>query len=107
MKIILSAKEFSQETGYPLKTLRRLCRQGILKHWRSGRVYLLEKEQTISALRQMQENFKIYPMNLPRKKPITKNKNPVTETFADRIKRITKNKKSPNDSTNIVRAGAN
>lgn len=42
--MIISAKEFAARTGFPVKLVRRLCRTGILEHWLSGRVYLLDKE---------------------------------------------------------------
>lgn len=48
--MLMSAKEFCQATGWPLKTIRRLCRTGQLECWQQGRVYLLEKEATLIKL---------------------------------------------------------
>ena len=39
--MVISAKQFCAETGWPLKTIRRMCRTGQLEHWQRGRVYLL------------------------------------------------------------------
>ena len=55
--MLLSAKDFCKETGWPVKTIRRLCRTGQLECWRSGRVYLLDKEETLIRL----ELFKQQP----------------------------------------------
>ena len=48
--MLMNAKEFCRETGWPLKTIRRLCRTGQLECWQQGRVYLLEKEATLIKL---------------------------------------------------------
>jgi len=56
--MLMSAKEFCQATGWPLKTIRRLCRTGQLECWRSGRVYLLNKAETLTRL----ELFKEQPL---------------------------------------------
>ena len=42
--MVISAKQFCAETGWPLKTIRRMCRTGQLEHWQRGRVYLLNKD---------------------------------------------------------------
>lgn len=55
--MIMSAKDFCRETGWPLKTIRRMCRAGQLEHWQQGRVYLLDKEATLVRL----ELFKQQP----------------------------------------------
>lgn len=55
--MLLSAKDFCKETGWPVKTIRRMCRTGQLECWRSGRVYLLDKEETLIRL----ELFKQQP----------------------------------------------
>lgn len=48
--MLLSAKEFCKETGWPVKTIRRMCRTGQLECWQQGRVYLLNKEETLARL---------------------------------------------------------
>lgn len=41
---ILSAKDYANETGYPLVTLCRLIRQGVIPHERRGAGYLLDAD---------------------------------------------------------------
>ena len=33
--MVISAKQFCAETGWPLKTIRRMCRTGQLEHWQA------------------------------------------------------------------------
>ena len=40
--MLMNAKQFCSETGWPLKTIRRMCRTGQLEHWQRGRVYLAQ-----------------------------------------------------------------
>lgn len=58
---VLSAKQFSAETGFPLKLIRRLCRTGLLPHWRSGKVYLLDKDQALSRMQMLKEQVLTRP----------------------------------------------
>ena len=53
--MLMCAKQFCAETGFPLIMIRRLCRTGILPYWRSGRVYLLDKERTLEKLELLRE----------------------------------------------------
>lgn len=48
--MVISAKQFCAETGFPVKMIRRMCRAGQLEHWKQGRVYLLDKEATLIRL---------------------------------------------------------
>lgn len=41
---ILSAKDYAAETGYPLVTLCRLIRQGVIPHEKRGAGYLVEAD---------------------------------------------------------------
>ena len=59
--MIISAKQFCIETGFPVKLIRRLCRTGILPHWQSGKVYLLDKEKTLAKM----EMLKAMPVYQP------------------------------------------
>ena len=59
--MIISAKQFCIETGFPVKLIRRLCRTGILPHWQSGKVYLLDKEKTLTKM----EMLKAMPVYQP------------------------------------------
>ncbi len=45
--MLMNAKQFCSETGWPLKTIRRMCRTGQLEHWQRGRVYLLNKDAPV------------------------------------------------------------
>ena len=47
--MLMNAKQFCSETGWPLKTIRRMCRTGQLEHWQRGRVYLLNKDGPAQA----------------------------------------------------------
>jgi len=58
----VSAKEFSQRTGFPLRLIRRMCRTGLLPHWQVGRVYLLDE---VKALQTM-EMYKAVPVYEPK-----------------------------------------
>lgn len=53
--MIVNAKQFSERTGFPLKMIRRLCRMGVLEHWRAGRVYLLDEEKTMRKMEMLKE----------------------------------------------------
>ena len=57
----ITAKQFAEETGFPTKWIRRLCREGLLPCWQRGRVYLLDKEATLLRL----ELFKQQPCPAP------------------------------------------
>lgn len=57
--MIISAKQFCNETGFPVKLIRRLCRTGILPHWQAGRVYLLDKEKTVAKM-EMLKTMPVY-----------------------------------------------
>lgn len=53
--MIVNAKQFSERTGFPLEMIRRLCRMGVLEHWRAGRVYLLDEEKTMRKMEMLKE----------------------------------------------------
>jgi hypothetical protein len=46
---------FARETGYPLKMLMALLRQGAIPHERNGRRYYFERDAALSAIRERQE----------------------------------------------------
>ena len=54
--MIVNAKQFATLTGWPLQTIRRYCRTGILSHWKAGRVYLLDYDRTVKKLALLKEN---------------------------------------------------
>ena len=53
--MVMSAKDFSQVTGFPLATIRRLCRERRLPCWKIGRVYYLSKEKAVARLELLKE----------------------------------------------------
>lgn len=53
--MIVNAKQFSEKTGFPLKMIRRLCRMGVLEHWRVGRVYLFDEEKAMRKMEMLKE----------------------------------------------------
>ena len=58
--MIVNAKQFCAHTGFPLETVRRYCRTGVLSHWRAGRVYLLDFEKTLKKMQLLKENAPHY-----------------------------------------------
>ena len=58
--MIVNAKQFATATGFPLETIRRYCRTGILSHWKAGRVYLLDFDKTVKKLALLKENAPSY-----------------------------------------------
>ena len=48
--MILNAAEFSKKTGFPLKYIRRLCRQNLVPNWNTGAQYLLDEEEAMKVL---------------------------------------------------------
>lgn len=87
--MLMSAKEFCQATGWPLKTIRRLCRTGQLECWRSGRVYLLNKSETLTRL----ELFKEQPLrglvaDVPRQRKIIAMPGTGYDGYATRTERM-------------------
>jgi len=48
----LSAKDFATATDYPLRMIKRLCREGILPHDKIGRGYLIDYDMGCAALKE-------------------------------------------------------
>lgn len=48
--MFVSAKQFCEETGFPLKTLTRYIREGFIPHIRAGRRYVLDKDAASKKL---------------------------------------------------------
>jgi hypothetical protein len=46
---------FARETGYPLKMLMALLRQGAIPHERNGQRYYFEHEAALSVIRERQD----------------------------------------------------
>ncbi len=83
--MIVSAKEFAEKTGFPLKLIRRMCRIGQLEHWQSGRVYLLNEEKALKTL----ELYKAVPIYQPQpKRTRCRNVNRLPEKYASRTERL-------------------
>lgn len=53
--MIMTAKKFSETTGFPLMTIRRLCREKKLPHWKVGRTYLLDDAKAMTRLQMLTE----------------------------------------------------
>lgn len=67
--MLMNAKQFCSETGWPLKTIRRMCRTGQLEHWQRGRVYLLNKDETLVRLELFKnQNIPAQVSDLPRQR---------------------------------------
>ncbi|MEG0798732.1 MAG: hypothetical protein RR384_08100 [Acidaminococcaceae bacterium] len=60
---ILSAKDYAAETGYPLVTLCRLIRQGIIPHEKRGAGYLVDADTVDNIIAdRMASNTKSQPV---------------------------------------------
>lgn len=70
--MLMNAKQFCTETGFPVAMIRRLCRLGILPYWKCGRVYLLDFDRTIQKLELLKEqNYAapyMQPLPVPRQR---------------------------------------
>lgn len=50
------ASEFAKSTGYPLATIKRLCREGIISYLPVGRKYLINTEIALKSLADYKEH---------------------------------------------------
>lgn len=83
--MVVTLKEFCQESGWPIKTIKRLANTGTLPHWRQGRRYLFDKERTLQKL----ELLKIIKVSEPAPERTQKTKKlPVTMAAGSRTKRL-------------------
>jgi len=83
--MVVTLKAFCQESGWPIKTIKRLANTGILPHWRQGRRYLFDKERTLQKL----ELLKIIKVSEPTPEHTQKAKKlPVTMAAGSRTKRL-------------------
>lgn len=63
MLAVMTAKDYAKRTGYPLETIRRMCRDGELPCDKRGKVYLIDfsaadliiKERMVSAQAEKKE----------------------------------------------------
>ena len=100
---VLSAKQFSEETGFPLKLIRRLCRTGLLPHWRSGKVYLLDRDQALARMQLLKEQTRP-PTPAPpvRIRGRSAAKAPEGSTGTERLKALMKKRKTATAATVAV-----
>lgn len=59
--MVVTLKDFCMQTGFPHKMIKSLANNGILPHWRQGRMYLFDKEKTMQQL----EMLKAVPIYEP------------------------------------------
>lgn len=52
MKQYMNAKEFAATCGKPYNTIKRYCREGILRYERIGQTYSIDVEYALGALSQ-------------------------------------------------------
>lgn len=57
--MMLNAKDYSQQRGYPLKTIRRLCRTRILACTQVGRVYYIDVDLADEYFREQAEKARL------------------------------------------------
>ena len=84
--MVVSAKEFALETGFPVKLIRRLCRTGILEHWLSGKVYLLDRDKALAKMQML----KAQPIYEPQAQQRTscRNVNKLPQQYTSRTARL-------------------
>lgn len=63
--MLVNAKQFCKETGFPVAYIRRLCRLGILPYWKCGRMYMLDRERTLAKLETLKERVPAAPYMQP------------------------------------------
>ena len=79
---ILSAKDYAAETGYPLVTLCRLIRQGVIPHEKRGAGYLVDADtvdniiaERMNANLRQTEPIQLQPKTIQRVVSSQKNSN--------------------------------
>lgn len=81
----VTAKEFSERTGFPLKLIRRMCRTGQLDHWQIGRVYWLDEQKALSQM----DLYKAVPIYTPvQKQERCRTVKPCPDGYASRTERL-------------------
>jgi hypothetical protein len=58
----LYAKDFAQRNGYPLGTIKRLCRTGQLPYMPVGRKYLMDEDECKTKLQLLKTHFPEHPV---------------------------------------------
>lgn len=48
---VMCAKDFAKLTGWPIRLVRRYCREGRLPHIKNGQVYLIDMSMGLAALK--------------------------------------------------------
>ena len=101
--MVISAKQFSAETGFPVKLIRRLCRTGQLPHWRSGKVYLLDKDQALTRMQLLKEQIRPpVPAAPVRIRGRSAAKVPEGSTGTERLKALLRKRKTATAATAAV-----
>ena len=91
--MLVNAKQFCKESGFPVAYIRRLCRLGSLPYWRCGRMYMLDRERTLARLEMLKEQASTAPYS----QPVPRSRKPVPqpleqtvpgETGSERLKHL-------------------
>lgn len=82
--MIVSAKEFAEKTGFPVKLIRRMCRTGQLEYWQSGRVYLLDDVKAAATM----QLYKAVPIYTPNPQERCRNVKRLPEKYGSRTERL-------------------
>lgn len=93
--MIVTLKEFCEQTGYPKQMIKTHARSGLLPYIPCGRRYLFDKEETLKRL----ELLKAVPIYTPQraKKERCRNVNKLPEQYASRteyLKALIKQRKN-------------
>jgi hypothetical protein len=87
------ANEFAKSTGYPLATVKRLCKEGVIPYIPNGRKYLINKERALQSLEEysaprVQEKKKGDMTTTPRKRAYKINNNIEQKGFLDALQSL-------------------
>lgn len=80
----LSAKDFATATDYPLRMIKRLCREGVLPHDKIGRGYLIDYDMGCTVLKERMLLNRVKVENITISTPVKDSKT----SFLEKLKMI-------------------
>ncbi len=61
---LMNAKEFAEESGFPVSLVRRYCRCGLIPCWKIGRTYRVLYQEAFEAMMKTREIGKPEPVGV-------------------------------------------
>lgn len=89
----MCAKEYAQSRGWPLKTIRRLCKEGILANKQIGRVYFINVDEADKYFQETESDEREEKQGIVKAKKIKLDKSkikPPKDDFLDKIAQMRK-----------------